>query len=354
MSAVRVREHALGPEVRVIVSRRGSWSVRYRRRAVAVCGALLGLVALLLLGSLVIGEFVVTPPALVETLAGHPPDRMTEFMVLGRRLPRALVALVVGASLAVAGAVFQSLTRNPLASPDVIGVSSGASVGAVIVLLVLGGSLQQAAIGAVVGAVLLAVAIVLLTLRSGLHGVQLILTGIALSAVAMAVVDYVLTQVFVASAVTAQTWLVGSLQGSGWSDALPASLGLVAVTPLVIACAPATRMLELGESTAASLGVRAARTRWALLAAATLLVALAVATAGPISFIALVAPHIARRLARASGFLAPALVGAALLMAADLVAQHAFAAPIPVGVVTITLGGAFFLWLLWREGGRRG
>lgn len=347
-----LRSDALTADDRVLRGTR--WSLRFSHRTAVVCGILAGALLVLLVAALMIGEYLVTPAALVETLLGRPPERLDEFFVLGRRLPRSLVAIVVGASLAVAGAVFQSLTRNPLASPDVIGISSGASVGAVVVMLVLGGSLPQAAIGAVIGAVVIAGVILLLTARTGLHGVQLILTGVALSAIAMAVVDYVLTQVFVASATTAQTWLVGSLQGRGWSDLVPALLALLLILPLLIAAAPDTRMMALGDSVSTALGVRTVRARWILLAAATLLVAVAVATAGPISFVALIAPHLARRLAGASSFLASGLVGALLLLSSDLIAQHLFPAPIPVGVITITVGGAFFLWLLWREGARRG
>ncbi|WP_226533655.1 FecCD family ABC transporter permease [Microbacterium paraoxydans] len=344
--------HALTADDRVL---RGSrWSMRFSHRAALVCAVLAGLLLALLVAALMIGEYVVTPHALIQTLQGNPPERLDEFFVLGRRLPRSLVAVVVGASLAVAGAVFQTLTRNPLASPDVIGISSGASVGAVLVMLVLGGSLAQAALGAVVGALVIAGVIVLFAARSGLHGVQLILTGVALSATAMAVVDYVLTQVFVASATTAQTWLVGSLQGRGWDDLVPALIALLLIVPLLLAAAPDARMMALGDSVAIALGVRTVRARWILLAAATLLVAVAVATAGPISFIALIAPHIARRLSGTTSFLAAGLVGALLLLAGDLLAQNIFPAPIPVGVVTITVGGAFFLWLLWREGARRG
>lgn len=346
-----LRTVALTSDDRVLRGER--WSFRFSHRTALVCGILAGVLLVLLVAALMIGEYIVTPAALIETLFGRPPERLDGFFVLGRRLPRSLVAIVVGASLAVAGAVFQSLTRNPLASPDVIGISSGASVGAVVVMLVLGGSLAQAALGAVIGSLVIAGVIVVFTARSGLHGVQLILTGVALSATAMAVVDYVLTQVFVASATTAQTWLIGSLQGRGWGDLLPALIALLLIIPLLVWAAPAARMMALGDSVSTALGVRTVRARWILLVAATLLVAVAVATAGPISFVALIAPHIARRLTGATSFLASGLVGA-LLLTSDLLAQNIFPAPIPVGVVTITVGGAFFLWLLWREGARRG
>lgn len=337
-----------------LVIRRTRWSARYSRRVTTVCAILIAALIVLLISALMIGEYVVTPRALVETLLGRPPERLDEFFVLGRRLPRSLVAIVVGAGLAVAGSVFQTLTRNPLASPDVIGISSGASVGAVVVMLVLGGSLAQAALGAAIGAVIIAGVIALLTARSGLHGVQLILTGVALAATSMAVVDYILTQVYVASATTAQTWLIGSLQGRAWDDLVPALIALVLITPLLTRAAPDARIMALGDSVSTALGVRTVRARWTMLVGATLLVAVAVATAGPISFIALIAPHISRSLTRTTSFLASGLVGSLLLLTSDVLAQNILSSPIPVGVVTITLGGAFFLWLLWREGSRRG
>ena len=344
--------HVLGDGQRVLRTRRG-WSLRYHRRTAIVVGVLAFALALLLVAALMLGDYVVSPAALIDTLRGQAPDRRTEFFVLGRRLPRALVAMTVGACLAVAGAIFQGLTRNPLASPDVVGVSSGAAVGAVLVMLVFEGSVDQAAIGAAVGAIVVAAVIVLLTWRSGLHGVQLILTGIALSVFAMAIVDYVLSQVFGASATTAQTWLVGSLQGRSWSDLIPALIALALITPLLIWKSADARVMALGDGIAIGLGVRTTRARWLLLVAATLLVAVAVATAGPISFVALVAPHIARSLTKTPSFAASALVGAMLLLVSDLIALYAFPAPLPAGAVTITAGGAFFLWLLWREGRTR-
>ncbi|WP_449281812.1 FecCD family ABC transporter permease [Leucobacter sp.] len=351
--SVRVRDHALTADDRVLRSARGRWSLRFGRRAARVCAVLSTVLVLLLAGALVLGDFVVTPVAVVETLLGNAPDQRTEFFVLGRRLPRALIAMTVGACLATAGAVFQTLTRNPLASPDIIGISGGASVGAVFVMLVLGGSTGQASLGAVAGAIAMAGVIVALTARTGLHGVQLVLAGVALSAIAMAAVEYVLSQVFVASATTAQTWLVGSLQGRSWPDLLPVATVLALAVPVLIWKASDARMMVLGESASIALGVRTSRARWILLAVATLLVAAAVATAGPISFVALVAPHVARRLCRSESLLCAGLAGAVLLVVSDLVALYAFSAPVPVGVVTITLGGGFFLWLLWREGRRR-
>ncbi|MFJ9312725.1 FecCD family ABC transporter permease [Pimelobacter simplex] len=314
--------------------------------------ALAVLVLVLLLASLRLGDYAVGWGALADTLRGDPPDRITRFFVLERRLPRALVALVVGAGLATAGAVFQAVTRNPLASPDVIGVTSGASAGAVVVLLVLGGSATAASWGALAGALLVALLVGGLTVRSGLQGGRLILLGIAFGALASSVVAYLLTQVFVASAVTAQTWLTGTLQGRGWAELRPVALVLLVVLPVVLGHSSALRILELGDDVARSLGVRVDAVRGTLLALGTVLVAAAVATAGPISFVALVAPHVARLLTGTAAILPAALTGACLLAAADLVALYAFPVAVPVGVVTVTLGGIFFVLLLWREGRR--
>ncbi|MBM7369400.1 FecCD family ABC transporter permease [Gordonia hydrophobica] len=351
---LKAPEHALTSDDRVLVGSGRRWSHRYSRRTLTVVVVLTAALVGLFIASLLLGDFTVTVPDLVNTLAGRPPSRLAEFFVMERRMPRALVAMTVGAALAVAGAIFQNLTRNPLASPDILGVSNGASVGAVIVLVVLRGSLEQAAVGAAIGAIAAAALIMVLTIRTGLHGVQLVLVGVAVAAIGTAIVDYILTQVFVASAVTAQTWLIGSLQGATWSDLAPVGLVLMLVTAVLVAVGPGTRIADLGDATATSLGVSITRQRWVLVTAATVLVAAGVAVGGPIAFVALVAPHIARSLCRQSSFVASALTGAVLLASADLIALYAFGVPIPVGAVTISVGGAFFLWILVREGGRRG
>ena len=347
-------KHALGRDEVVLRGRTGAWSWRvHRRTAITVC-ALGGVAVCLLVASLLTGDYRVTPDGLVDTLLGSPPDRMTEFFVVERRLPRALVAMTVGAALALGGAIFQMLTRNPLASPDVLGVSHGASAGAVLVLLVFGGTLTQASVGAAVGAAVTAVILVVLTARTGLRGMGLILTGVGLAAIAAALIDYVLSQVFIASAVTAQTWIVGSLHGRGWEHLAPVAAALAVTLPILALTASGARLSELGDDAATALGSRTEPLRRVLIGTATLLVAVAVATAGPVSFVALVAPHLARMITGRAGLVAAAGVGAVLLAAADLIAQYAFGAPVPVGAITVSLGGVFFLWLLVREGRARG
>ncbi|WP_235738585.1 FecCD family ABC transporter permease [Nocardioides alcanivorans] len=350
-----VRERSSLPVGHRVLRPRGNdgWSLRFEVRPAVVTVILVVLLVSVVLASLVIGEFRITAADAVSTLLGNPPDRITDFFIYERRLPRALVAVVVGASLATSGAVFCALTRNPLASPDIIGVTQGASAGGAVVLLLLGGGLAQVAAGAVTGAVVTSGLIALLAWWRGLSGARLVLLGVALGAVASAIVAHLLARVFVASAVTAQTWLIGSLQGRGWSELRLPLLCLVLAGAVVWKQSANLRALALGDEVAVALGVRVGRTRALLLVAATLTAAFAVATAGPISFVALVAPHVARMLTRSDRVLPAALVGGLLLLVSDLVAQHAFALPVPVGVVTVVLGGLFFLGLLWREG-RRG
>ncbi|MBF6213423.1 iron chelate uptake ABC transporter family permease subunit [Nocardia puris] len=330
----------------------GPYTVRFDRRATAVTAVLAVLVVLLVLVSLMVGEYAIGPAALWDTLTGDPPRRLDRFFVFDRRLPRALVAVGVGGSLAAAGAIFQRLHNNPLASPDLIGFTSGASFGAVFVLLSLGGSLTMGAIGAAVGALTTLAIIGVLTVLGRLRGARLVLVGIALGALATSATSYLLSQTYLPSAAVAHTWLIGSLSGRGWGHVATVAAGIALVTPLLIVFERAFRALDLGDTVAATLGVRGGRARMGLMLAATVLVGLAVAAAGPIAFIALAAPHIARGLTRTpgAGIVAAACTGALLLGVSDLVAEHAFPAPVPVGVVTVSIGGVFLLWLLVREG----
>ncbi|MET8258451.1 iron chelate uptake ABC transporter family permease subunit [Micromonospora sp. NPDC005205] len=332
---------------------RTSWglSLRFRPRALgvgagaAVLAAGFGVVAL---GS---GDYPMGPADVVRTLTGGG-TVAEQFIVLELRLPRLVTALLVGAALALAGTVFQSLVRNPLGSPDILGFTQGASTGALVVV-VLGGSSLALAGAAVVGGLGTGLVIYALAWRRGVHGYRLILVGIGVSAILTGVNGYLLTRAPLMEAARAVLWLTGSLDGRGWASAGPLLAVLVVLAPLVlVGCAPALRMMELGDDAASALGVPVRRLRLVLLAAAVLLVSFAAAAAGPVSFVALVAPHVAKRLTRAPGpnLLPSMAVGAALLVGADLVAQRAFAGhQLPVGVVTGVIGGGYLVWLLAME-----
>ncbi|HJX79284.1 FecCD family ABC transporter permease [Glutamicibacter sp.] len=312
------------------------------------------LALLLVAGSAFFGEYRVSLADFGNTMLGSPPAPMTEFFVMQRRIPRALVALMAGMLLAASGSLLQQLLRNPLASPDIIGITNGASLGGCVVILLLGGSLIDASIGALLGA-FAAASILLVAVRVfRLNGTRLILLGVGLAALSTALVNYMLTQVFVPSAQIAQTWLVGTLQGRGWSE-LPWLVLGVALLVLVQLCFDRElRMLAMGDDLAAALGVNVARIRAVLFAAAAVLAALAVLCTGPIGFVALVAPHISHSLTGSRNLLVCALTGGILLMLSDLVAQYALPVALPVGVVTIIFGGGFFLGLLFRQGRVRG
>ncbi|MFD5181034.1 FecCD family ABC transporter permease [Nocardia sp. NPDC058379] len=335
-----------------VVVRAGRSTLRFDRRAVVTTAILVVLVLAMIAVSLMVGEYRVGPGALWDTLTGHPRRRLDRFFVLDRRLPRVLVAVGVGAGLAAAGAIFQRLYHNPLASPDVIGFTNGASLGAVFVLLTLGGTLSTAALGAAVGALGTFAIIGVLTVLGGLRGARLVLVGIALEAIFTAATYYVLSQAYLPSAAVANAWLIGSLSGRGWGQVAIVAVGLALVGPLIAVLNRSFHALDLGDTVATTLGVRSGRARLGLMLGATILVGLSVSAAGPIAFIALAAPHLARGITRTpgAGIFAAACTGALLLGVSDLVAEHAFPAPVPVGVVTVSIGGVFLLWLLVREG----
>jgi iron complex transport system permease protein len=329
----------------------GGLSVRFRLRALVVgLGATLlaaGL-ALVALGS---GDYPMGPMDVLRTLTGGG-NAAEQFIVTELRLPRLVTALLVGAALALGGTLFQSLVRNPLGSPDILGFTQGASTGALVVVVLGGGSLALAG-AAVVGGLATGLLIYALAWRRGVHGYRLVLVGIGVAAILTGVNGYLLTRAPLMDAARAVLWLTGSLDGRGWANAGPLLAVTAALTPLVlVGCAPALRMMELGDDTASALGVPVRAMRLVLLTAAVLLVSFAAAAAGPVSFVALVAPHVARRLTRAPGpnLLPSMAVGAALLVGADLVAQRAFSGhQLPVGVVTGVLGGGYLVWLLALE-----
>ncbi|MBT2444037.1 iron chelate uptake ABC transporter family permease subunit [Streptomyces sp. ISL-36] len=329
----------------------GGFSVRYEPRAAISVLALLVLtlaVGIVLIGS---GDFPIAPGDVVTTLLGNG-TAVQEFAVMDLRLPRVLVAVFVGAALGIGGAVFQSISRNPLGSPDVIGFGQGASVGALLVIVLFQGSSLAAAGGAIVGALITGTAIYLLAWKRGVHGYRLVLVGIGAAAMLTAVIHYLLTKANLVDATRATVWMTGSLDGRDWQQFWPLFAASCLLLPLVLGHGRALRMLEMGDDAAYALGVKVERTRIVLMGSAVLLVAVATAAAGPIVFVSLSAPQLARRLTRSPGpnLAASALMGSALLLVADWLATNAFGdRQLPVGVVTGVLGGCYLLWLLVAE-----
>ncbi|MFE9041885.1 FecCD family ABC transporter permease [Streptomyces sp. NPDC012421] len=329
----------------------GGVSVRYVPRA-ALCG--LGLILLTLgLGVVLVGtgDFPMTPAEVVDTLLGRG-TVLQEFAVMELRLPRVLVAILVGGALALGGAVFQSISRNPLGSPDVIGFGQGATVGALTVIVLFQGSAVATALGAVAGGVVTGAAIYLLAWKRGVHGYRLVLVGIGAAAMLTSVIHYLITKADLVDATRATVWMTGSLEGRDWTQFWPLLAVCCVLVPLVLGHGRALRMLEMGDDAAYALGVKVERTRIVLMASAVLLVAVATSAAGPIVFVSLSAPQLARRLTRAPGpnLAVSAVLGSALLLGADWIAGNAFGErTLPVGVITGVLGGCYLLWLLVSE-----
>ncbi|WP_246271968.1 FecCD family ABC transporter permease [Amycolatopsis acididurans] len=297
------------------------------------------------------GTISVAPLDVARTLLGNG-SRITNFAVLDLRLPRVLIAILVGAALGMSGAVFQSLSRNPLGSPDVIGFNYGATTGGLLVLLVFGGSVLSVSAGALIGGLVTALLVYVLAWQKGVRGTRLVLVGIGISAILQALNFYLIVNAKIADVARATVWITGSLNNLGWDHVWPVLIALVVVVPALLAGSRRLNMLEMGDDAAAALGVPVERSRLFLIIAGTAATAVATAAAGPIAFVALTAPQLAKRVTRApgAGILPAAWMGALLVLAADFVAQRvAGAGTLPVGVATAAVGGVYLGWLLRRS-----
>lgn len=327
---------------------------RVPRRQVVVTAVLTGVTVLLALLALGLGDYPLSPVEVVRA-ALDPAAGFAHEVVVEWRLPRVLTAVVFGAALGVSGAVFQSLTRNPLGSPDIIGFVTGSYTGALVALTVLGTTALSTTLGALLGGLGTAVVVYLLAYRDGILGFRLIIVGIAVTAALHAVNTYLLLRAETEVAMAAAIWGAGSISLVGWEEALPAFLALALLTPLGL-LAPSLRQLELGDDAARAHGLRVEPARLLLVLGGVALTAVVTATAGPIAFVALAAPQIARRLTASAGLplLPAAATGALLMLGADVVAQHALpGGGVPVGIVTVVGGGVYLLALLMIEVRRR-
>jgi iron complex transport system permease protein len=320
------------------------------RSVVALIAVLVAATGLLAVWALTLGDYPISVTATARAVVGDGPR--ADLLVVQRwRLPRVLAALLAGAALACSGALLQSLLRNPLASPDVLGINMGAATVAVaaIVLGVPGALLPAGALAGAVGAALLLGAF---AWRGGIGTDRLVLVGIGLHTGLYAAKTFLVVRFPDDVVSSAVLWTVGTLYNRGWLDVGLAATALAVLLPVAVVLLRLLGVLDLGDDLAAGLGLRVRRTRVAVLACAVALAATGVALAGPLPFVALAVPFLARLLA---GPLAPrtlllaALLGAALLLAADVLAQHALPTSLPAGVVTASLGAPVFFWLLWRH-----
>jgi iron complex transport system permease protein len=344
-----------GRPTRVLRTRRGRLSTRLDVRAVVVTLALVVLAAAVGVVALGVGDYAVAVPDVLRALTGESSD-VIRMVVVEWRLPRVLLAILLGGALGMSGAIFQSLTRNPLGSPDIIGFNTGAYTGALVVILVLGGSYGTIAAGAMIGGLATAGLVYLLAYKNGVQGFRLIIVGIAISAMLASANTWLILKADLDRAMAAATWGAGSLNGLTWTQVLPVAVILAVLVPPLFLLGRRMNVLEMGDDAAQALGVRSERTRLSLVVVGVALTALVTAAAGPIAFISLAAPQLARRLTRGAtvGLASSAAMGAALLAASDLVAQRAFApTQLPVGVVTVSIGGCYLVWLLVREARRQ-
>lgn len=345
---------APGPRVvsgMVLRTRGGRFSLRVQGRSMAVTAVLLVLLVTVMGITLTTGDFQLSVGEVLQALFGNG-SGAADFIVNTLRMPRLLTAVCVGAALAVSGAILQSLTGNPLGSPDIIGFTNGSATGALVVITVLHGSMTEIALGALIGGLATAAAVYLLVLGRGTHGFRLVVVGIGVSALLLAVNSYLITRASWQEALEAQAWLVGSLGNRGWDHANAVGIAVLVLLPLAFLFARRLSMVEMGDDTAIGLGVSVAPSRTALLVISVALAAFATAVTGPIMFIALAAPQIARKLTRSSGpaLVPSALMGALLLAGSDLAVQRVFSpALLPVGTATGTIGGLYLIWLLVTE-----
>ncbi|MGV9778880.1 FecCD family ABC transporter permease [Streptosporangium sp. NPDC003464] len=321
-----------------------------RPRLVTVCAALAAAVFLVFCWGISVGDYPIGLPAVMRALAGSG-DPGTLIVVRELRLPRAVVGLLVGIAFAVSGALFQTMTRNPLASPDMIGLIEGAGT-AVVAGIVLGwdGGLGTQTLG-LLGALATALVVYLLAWRRGTTGYRIVLVGIGISWICTSATDYLVASGGRFEAQAAVGWLVGNLNGRAWEQAVPLAVVMAVLVPAALALGRLMRTLQLGDDVAAGLGTPVQPVRLAVLLTGVGLIAFGTAAAGPIAFVALAAPQIAQRLAGTAWPppVASGLTGALVVLSGDLIARTLISGmELPVGIVTGVLGAPVLLWLLIR------
>lgn len=321
---------------------------RCRRRRAILAGLALLIAAMLAL-TLMLGQSFTPPGQVIRVLAGEEVPG-AGFTVRQLRLPRAVLSVLAGLCFGMGGAAFQIMLRNPLASPDIIGISSGASAAAVLAIVVLGISGPAVPILAVAAGLAVALAIYGLSFRGGVAGTRLILVGIGVAAMLHSVIAYTLSRAPAWDLQQALRWLTGSVNGARLDQALPLLAVLVLAGGALLARSRDLEALRMGEDMAAALGVRVGATRTLVIGCAVGMIAVATAITGPIAFVAFLSGPIAARIVGSGGslLLPSALVGAALVLAGDYCGQFLMPGRYPVGVVTGALGAPYLIYLIVR------
>ncbi|MEU6000106.1 iron ABC transporter permease [Streptomyces sp. NPDC047197] len=332
------------------VVRFGKAAFLLHRRAAVAAVALALLLAASCLAYLCIGESFVQPAEALKVVLGQPsPD---ELVVGTLREPRLAVGLLVGAAFGVAGGLIQTVARNPLASPDIIGISQGASALTVGAMTLGVTSATVLPYLSVLGGIAAAALVYVFAWRGGLHATRFVLIGIGFAIALRSITTLFMTKGDYLVAQQAQIWMTGSLNGRGWAEATPLAWTLLALLPFVFWAARAQRSVTMDDDTATALGVRLGHVRLGLVLLGVVLASVATGAAGPVDFVALLAPQIARRMTRTAQIplLCSALLGALIMVLADLLARRLFSpTELPVGVLTAAVGAPYLIWLIIRS-----
>lgn len=332
--------------------RLGAFAFRFERRGAIVYLALLAVAVAAGIAGILIGDYKVSLDQVLAAFAGSSEDPLAGYFVTQVRLPRAIAALLVGAALGMSGAIFQTVSGNPLGSPDIIGFTTGAATGALVQIVVFGGDTLSIAVAAFVGGLATAGLVYWLSWRGGVAGFRLVLVGIGIGAVLSAVNSLLVVRASLETAQTASQWLAGSLNSTLWPEAIAVAVALAVLVPILVLMFPASTQLALSDAAAVGIGVRVERVRFALVLVGVALMAVATAATGPIAFVALAAPHLVKKLTRTAGLalFGAAVMGGVLVLVSDLIARRLFApTELAVGVITGSLGGLYLIWLLAVE-----
>ena len=337
----------------VFRSKTGFVSFQIHKRTNITIAALFLVTLLLFLLSLSVGSSWISPFKVMQQLVGSTDEY--DFVINTLRLPRVILSFLVGAALGVSGLILQGIVRNPLASPDIIGITGGASVGAILFIVLFAGqvSITLLPIAAIVGAAIVSIIVYLLSWKNGVTPIRLILIGIGIAAAMSALTTMMIVLSDITTAGKAYLWLTGSIYGANWSSIYGMLPWVVVLVPVVIFFARTMNAKELGDDVAKGLGVNVQLNRFVLLFISVALAGAAVAFAGGIGFVGLIAPHIARKLIGLSfAALVPtaAFIGGIIVMVADVVGRTVFLpSDIPAGVFTAGIGAPFFIYLLFKN-----
>ena len=321
----------------------GRWSVLITPRHVLVGLVLIALSLAVAVAALRLGKFAVSTQEVLDALQGQG-RRIVQVVIVKWKLPRILLGLVAGLALGVAGAVFQTITRNPLGSPDLIGFSTGAQTGILVSVLLLPGSMLSASLASFIGGAAVGAVTYLVSLRGGFTGLRFILVGIAISSMLVSVNRWLLVRVDDDEGLGALKAITGTLGAARWPVVAPTCLAIGVTVALILLASRHLQVLSLGEQVATILGSPTRRASAVLILLGTVLVAVVTMAAGPIGFVALVAPHLARLLTGSpqSPLLVSGLTGSLLMVGADLLSQLVLES-MPVSVVTNAVGGLYLM-----------